>query len=50
MFDDTNIAINPLAVLKPTKEPRRYTLAEYLRSIEKSEELLEYYNGIIMVS
>jgi Uma2 family endonuclease len=47
MFDDTNIAINPLAVLKPTKEPRRYTLAEYLHRIEKSDELLEYYNGII---
>jgi Uma2 family endonuclease len=47
MFDDTNIAINPLAVLKPTKEPRRYTLAEYLQRIEKTDELLEYYNGII---
>ncbi len=47
MFDDTNIAINPLAVLKPEKEPRRYTLAEFLRRAEKSEELLEYYDGII---
>ena len=47
MFDDTNITINPLAVLKPEKEPRRYTLAEFLRRAEKSEELLEYYDGII---
>jgi Uma2 family endonuclease len=47
MFDDTNISINPLAVLKPTKKPRLYTLAEYLRRTEKSENLLEYYNGII---
>ena len=47
MFDDTNIAINPLAVLPPTKEPRRYTLVEFLRRAEKSEELLEYYDGII---
>ena len=47
MYNDTNIAINPLAVLKPQKEPRRYTLAEYLRREENSEELLEYYDGII---
>ncbi len=47
MFDDTNITINPLAVLPPVKEPRRYTLAEFLRRSEKSEELLEYYDGII---
>ena len=47
MFDDTNITINPLAVLKPEKEPRRYTLAEFLRRSEKSEEFLEYYDGII---
>jgi Uma2 family endonuclease len=47
MFDDTNIAINPLAVLPPVKEPHRYTLAEFLRRAEKSEELLEYYDGII---
>ncbi len=47
MHDDTNIAINPLAVLKPQKEPRRYTLSEYLRREESSEELHEYYDGII---
>ena len=47
MFDDTNISINPLAVLPPVKEPRRYTLAEFLHRSEKSEELLEYYDGII---
>ena len=51
MFDDSNIPTipnNPLAVLKPTKEPRRYTLAEYLRREERSEELHEYYDGIII--
>jgi Uma2 family endonuclease len=47
MFDDTNITINPLAVLPPVKEPRRYTLAEFLHRSERSEELLEYYDGII---
>jgi Uma2 family endonuclease len=47
MFDDTNIAINPLAVLPPVKEPRRYTLAEYLRREENSSDLHEYYDGII---
>ena len=47
MYNDSNIAINPLAVLKPQKEPRRYTLTEYLRREERSEELHEYYDGII---
>ena len=50
MFDDSNISTisnNPLAVLKPVKEPRRYTLAEYLRFEERSQELHEYYDGII---
>jgi Uma2 family endonuclease len=50
MFDDSNISMisnNPLAVLAPTKEPRRYTLAEYLRFEERSKELHEYYDGII---
>ncbi len=47
MHNDTNIAINPLAVLKPEKEPRRYTLAEYLRREENATELHEYYDGII---
>jgi Uma2 family endonuclease len=47
MFDDTNISINPLAVLPPVKEPRRYTLAEFLRRAEKSDDVLEYYDGII---
>ena len=47
MYNDTNIAVNPLAVLQPQKEPRRYTLAEYLRREERSHELHEYYDGII---
>jgi Uma2 family endonuclease len=48
MFDDNNITINPLAILPPIKEPRRYTLAEFLHRSEKSEERLEYYDGIII--
>jgi Uma2 family endonuclease len=48
MYNDTLIAPNPLAVLKPIKEPRRYTLAEYLRKLDNSEELYEYYDGIII--
>ncbi len=47
MYSDNNIAINPRAVLEPQKEPRRYTLAEYLRREERAEELHEYYDGII---
>lgn len=47
MFNDTNIAINPLAALLPEKEPRLYTLGEYLRKEERSNELHEYENGII---
>ena len=47
MFDDSNIANNPLVVLPVEKEPRLYTLAEYLRKEERSNELHEYYNGII---
>jgi Uma2 family endonuclease len=47
MFNDTYIPINPLAVLKPAKAPRRYTLAEFLHRSENSDELLEYYDGII---
>ena len=50
MFNDMNIAIrpeNPLAILKPEKEPRRYTLSEYIRKEERSNELHEYYDGII---
>jgi Uma2 family endonuclease len=48
MFDDTNIAINPLAVLKQSKKPRLYSLAQYLRKDESSDDLFEYYNGHIV--
>jgi Uma2 family endonuclease len=47
MYSDNNLTINPRAVLEPQKEPRRYTLAEYLRREERAEELHEYYDGII---
>ena len=47
MLSYSNISTNPLVVLEPRKEPRRYTLAEYLRREERSEELHEYYDGII---
>ena len=42
------LSSNPLVVLEtPRKEPRRYTLAQYLRREERSKELNEYYDGII---
>ena len=47
MFETTTAAVNPLAVLKPTRQPRRYTLAEWLRLEARTEEKYEYYNGII---
>ncbi|MEN9612920.1 MAG: hypothetical protein RLZZ628_3734 [Bacteroidota bacterium] len=43
----TLLSVHPLAVLKPDKQPRSYTLAEYLRREERSIALHEYYNGII---
>jgi Uma2 family endonuclease len=39
---------NPLAVLKPSAPPRRYTLEEYLRREERSVERHEYYNGCVV--
>ncbi len=39
---------NPLAVLKPTKPPRLYTLAEYLQKEEKALRKHEYHNGKII--
>ena len=59
MMSDTSSAIrvepktapapaNPLAVLKPVKPPRLYTLAEYLRKEEKSVRKHEYHNGTIV--
>ena len=47
MYSDTQTQTYPLAVLKPQKEPRRYTLAEYLSREEQSRELHEYYDGFI---
>jgi Uma2 family endonuclease len=52
MYNDSNfstVSTRPLAVLeRPRKEPRRYTLAEYLRMEENSKEQHEYYDGIII--
>ena len=49
MFNDTYLSDNPLTVLPPVKPQRRlYTLAEYLRKEERSEELHEYENGVII--
>ena len=48
LLNDTYVSDNPLAVLKPTKEPRLYTLAEFLDREERSQELHEYYDGIII--
>jgi Uma2 family endonuclease len=54
MYNDTHLdypSDMPLAVLtspnETYKEPRTYTLQEYLRREEDSKELHEYYNGII---
>jgi Uma2 family endonuclease len=54
MFNDTTLDFPtdlPLAVLEPAretpKEPRLYTLSEYLEREKDSTELHEYYNGII---
>ncbi len=48
MFDDNNLTTNPLAVLKPKKQPHLYTLAQYLHKEENSNDLHEYYNGHIV--
>ena len=47
LSSDNTLTANPLAVLKPVRESRYYTLSEYLRREEHSRELHEYYNGII---
>ena len=47
MSNDSNIQTYPLAVLKPQKEPRHYSLAEYLRREEQAQEQHEYYDGLI---
>ncbi len=47
MQTQTASAINPLAVLKPTKVARQYSLEEYLRREERSTERFEYYDGTI---
>lgn len=39
---------NPLAVLKPVKPPRLYTLADYLQKEAKSLRKHEYHNGKIV--
>ncbi len=41
-------ATNPLAILKPTRRPRLYTLDEYLRREEQATALHEYYDGEIV--
>lgn len=48
MHPEGAIQKNPLAELKPTKPPRRYTLEEYLRREERSRERNEYYDGFIV--
>lgn len=39
---------NPLAVLKPARVPRLYTLAEFMRKEEKALYKHEYHNGKII--
>ena len=48
MYPEGATQKNPLAVLKPTRPPRRYTLEEYLRREERSQERHEYFDGIIV--
>lgn len=48
MYPEGATQKNPLAVLKPTKPPRRYTLEKYLRREERSQERHEYFDGIIV--
>jgi Uma2 family endonuclease len=50
MYNDNSLIefpTNPLAIIEPQREPHRYTLTEYLRREERSNELHEYYDGII---
>lgn len=47
MDSNSNVATFPLAVIKPLKEPPRFTLGAYLQREENARELHEYYNGII---
>ncbi len=47
MSNDSNIQTYPLAVLKPQKEPRHYSLAEYLKREEQAQAQHEYYDGLI---
>ena len=47
MYANSNVAEYPLAVLKPLKEPRLFTLAQYLQREERSTERHEYYDGVI---
>jgi len=47
MQTQTATATNPLAVLKPARPARRYSLEEYLRREGRSTERHEYYNGTI---
>lgn len=41
------VATNPLAILKPSPQPRLYTHQEYLRREERATERHEYLNGKI---
>jgi Uma2 family endonuclease len=47
MDSNSNVATFPLAVIKPLKEPPRFTLGVYLQREENARELHEYYNGVI---
>ncbi len=47
MFDSSSQPSNPLSVIKPARKPRIYTLGEYLRKEERSQEKHQYFNGKI---
>lgn len=42
------ISTNPLAVLRPSRRPKRYTLQEYLQREERSVERHDYFDGTIV--
>jgi Uma2 family endonuclease len=46
-FASQETSVHPLAVLRPARKPRVYTLAEYLKKEEESSVRHHYYNGII---
>jgi Uma2 family endonuclease len=47
MNNQNPLIVNPLAVIKPNRTAREYTLAAYLKREERAKASYEYYNGVI---